>query len=144
MENRSHEMRDSERVAVSLNCRYCGEPARLVNGDQVYPHRPDLAGLKFWRCTPCDAWVGVHNGTENPLGILAKAELRKLKTLVHAAFDPIWQKRGMGRSKAYRWLAEGLGISKEECHVGMFDEARCKAALAFLSAAKADQRTGAP
>lgn len=118
---------------MTLDCRYCGEPARLVDGASIYPHRPDLVALKFWRCDPCAAWVGVHKGTENPLGILAKAELRKLKSQVHALFDPIWKGRAMKRSKAYRWLAKGLGISKDECHVGMFDEARCKAAIEFLA-----------
>lgn len=117
-----------------LDCRYCGKPARLVSGDDIYPHRPDLARLKFWRCSPCDAWVGVHKGTDNALGILAKAELRRLKSQVHAAFDPIWKVKRMGRSKAYRWLAAGLGISPDDCHVGLFDESRCKAALAFLAA----------
>jgi hypothetical protein len=122
---------------MTLDCRYCGQPARLVSGDQIYPHRPDLARLKFWRCSPCDAWVGVHQGTDNALGILAKAELRRLKSRVHAAFDPIWlaedKDRRMKRSEAYRWLAEGLGIPEEECHIGMFDEDRCNAALSFLA-----------
>lgn len=125
-----------------LECRYCGEPARLVNGKQIYPYRADLAELKFWRCAPCNAWVGVHNGTETPLGILAKAELRKLKSQVHALFDPIWKEKRMKRSKAYRWLAEGLGIPKDECHVGMFDEARCKAAIVMLSQLQRDTDGG--
>lgn len=112
---------------MAIDCHYCRQPAQLVGGDQIYPHRPDLADLKFWRCVPCGAWVGVHKGTENPLGILAKAELRKLKSRVHAIFDPQWRSNPMmSRSKAYRWLAKKLGIPKEECHVGMFNEARCK------------------
>jgi hypothetical protein len=119
-----------------LDCRYCGQPARLVSGDAIYPHRPDLARLKFWRCSPCDAWVGVHKGTQNALGILAKAELRRLKSEVHAAFDPVWKDKRMGRSKAYYWLAQGLGISADDCHIGLFDEARCMAALSFLQSAK--------
>ncbi len=118
----------------ATHCRYCGQPARLVSGDQIYPHRSDLTSLKFWRCAPCKAWVGVHRGTETPLGILATAELRKLKSQVHAAFDQIWKDKLMTRAQAYRWLAAGLDISKDECHVGLFDEARCRAALAFLGA----------
>jgi len=118
-----------------LDCRYCGQPARLVGGGEIYPHRPDLVDLKFWRCEPCDAWVGVHKGTEDPFGILAKAQLRKLKRQVHAAFDPIWKGGSMSRTEAYRWLRKGLGLSKWECHVGMFDEDRCKAALSFLARA---------
>jgi hypothetical protein len=104
-----------------------------VSGDAIYPHRPDLTGLKFWRCAPCDAWVGVHKGTEEALGILARAELRKLKSQVHAAFDPMWQSGRTTRTGAYRWLRTGLGLTKLECHIGMFDEERCRAALAFLA-----------
>lgn len=118
---------------MTLDCRYCGQPAKLVTGDTVYPHRQDLMGLMFWRCAQCDAWVGVHNGTEIPLGILARAELRKLKSQVHMAFDPLWRDGGMSRTAAYKWLCKGLGIPKKECHVGMFDEDRCRAALAFLA-----------
>lgn len=124
---------------MTIICRYCNRPAQLVTGDRVYPHRPDLRQHKFWRCAPCGAWVGVHPGTDKPLGILATAELRRLKTLVHAALDPLWLKRPrrMKRGEAYAWLAKGLGITSDECHVGMFDEDRCRAALAFLSSSAA-------
>ena len=118
---------------MNLYCHYCNQPAKLVGGDVIYPHRPDLASKKFWHCAPCGAYVGCHPGTTRNLGILAKGELRTLKSRVHAAFDPIWRSKQKRRSEAYAWLREGLGIPAEECHVGMFDEARCRAALAFLS-----------
>ena len=119
-----------------IDCYYCQQPAKLVGGDVIYPHRPDLASKRFHHCAPCGAYVGCHPGTTKPLGILAKAELRALKSRVHAAFDPIWRGKTMRRSEAYRWLADGIGIPATECHVGMFSEERCKAALKFLSTSK--------
>lgn len=43
----------------------------------------------------------------------------------HTAFDRLW-KGGGDRSAAYAWLAGALGISKNECHIGMFDVDMCK------------------
>src|SRR5436309_3529676 len=44
--------------AAAPACPYCGHFARLVGGDVIYPHRPDLSELWFWQCAPCDAHVG--------------------------------------------------------------------------------------
>jgi hypothetical protein len=114
-------------------CNYCGKVAKLVRGNELYPHRLDLRASFFWACTPCGAWVGCHPGTAEPLGRLANAELRKWKQQVHGLFDPIWKQGTMTRSQAYQWLATGLGITGAECHVGMFDVMRCQHAVAFIN-----------
>ena len=44
----------------SVDCDYCQKPAELVTGATIYPHRNDLAHLRFWRCVPCEAYVGCH------------------------------------------------------------------------------------
>ena len=106
-------------------CPYCQERARLVTGEQVYPHRRDLYDKRFYACPPCGAWVGVHVGTFQPLGRLANEQLRKLKMHAHARFDPLWKSGRVERSAAYVMLAEALGIPGEECHIGMFDEDMC-------------------
>lgn len=117
-------------------CPYCGNPARLVTGREIYPTRKDLHHMKFWLCQPCDAYVGCHrpnigfgDGTR-PLGRLANAELRRLKSQVHQAFDPIWKTGQMRRGQAYAWLAQQLGL--QEAHVGEFDEETCQKALSIL------------
>lgn len=122
-------------------CPYCGHEAVLVGGDVIYPHRPDLAGQRFWQCAPCDAYVGCHkpnrkmghDGTQ-PLGRLADAELRKAKRDAHAVFDPIWKEGGLSRRQAYAWLAGGLGIAVADCHIGEFDVAACRAVVALCRA----------
>lgn len=115
-----------------MECNYCGKEAELVTGAEVYPHLPNLAAKKFYRCVPCDARVGTHPGTDRPLGNLANADLRRIRSQVHRAFDPIWKDRRMSRSKAYARLARAMGIPVDECHVGMFDVERCEIALAVL------------
>jgi hypothetical protein len=131
---------------VTINCDYCAQPAALVTGDVIYPHRPDLAHKQFLHCAPCKAWVGCHPGTTNPLGRLANAELRAAKIAAHDAFDPIWKARfaeksqrdsgytrGMARGGRYKKLAELMGISKKECHIGMFDVDQCRRVVEICS-----------
>jgi hypothetical protein len=62
--------------------------------------------------------------------------LRTLKQHVHTAFDPIWRGKSMTRSQAYRWLAEGIGMRPQDCHVGLFTPDMCRAALAFIESNK--------
>lgn len=130
---------------MKVICACCGRPAVLVKGNVIYPHRADLHALNFWECSPCGAYVGchrrgtfertngkkiVHHGDE-PLGRLANAALRQAKQAAHAAFDPLWKsKRFSTRKHAYAWLAEQLGVSVENCHIGMFDVAGCEAVIA--------------
>ena len=118
---------------MTVYCPYCQKPADLVGGDVVYPHRQDLASKKFWMCDPCNAWVGCHPGTSNPLGRLANAELRQAKQAAHAVFDPLWAgkmrrdgcKKHEARSAAYKWLSSELGLSVDKTHIGMFDVGQC-------------------
>jgi hypothetical protein len=115
-------------------CPYCSQNSERTTGSVMYPHRPDLAGKVIYRCVPCDAWVGCHTGTDNPLGRLANAELRAAKQAAHAAFDPLWKakrdrqgiKQKSARGAGYRWLADQLGVPYEHCHIGMFDVEQCR------------------
>lgn len=119
---------------MTVLCDYCSQPAQLVTGREIYAHRVDLASKNFWQCEPCKAWVGVHPSTITPLGRLANTELRAMKQLAHAAFDPLWEgkirsdkcSKKTARKAAYAWLAEQMGIPVDECHVGMMDVNRCR------------------
>lgn len=119
---------------LGVVCPYCRRAAELVTGAVIYPHRGELSKKWFWRCEPCDAYVGTHVNSHrhHPLGRLANAELRKLKQRVHAIFDPVWKKGGIDRKEAYKRLAERMGIPRADCHIGMFDEAQCRQALVIL------------
>ena len=115
-----------------MECPYCGQPAELVTGKQIYPHRSDLHKNNFYRCVPCNAYVGCHKGTTTPLGALANARLRTLRHQCHEVFDLLWKGGFVVRSNAYSWLAKQLDIPKDECHIGMFDESRCKQTLKIM------------
>lgn len=114
-------------------CRYCLKPAVLLRaGAAGYPYRSDYGPT--WTCTPCQAWVGCHPGTENALGGLANAELRVAKQAAHAAFDPLWERKmrrdrcskSQARKAGYRWLAEQLGIPFKKCHIGYMNLDECR------------------
>ena len=114
-------------------CPYCARASELVKGSAIYPHRADLWQNNFYLCSPCSAWVGCHRGSLKPLGRLANAELRKAKNAAHAAFDRLWQAKirrdgcakRQARGAGYTWLAEQMGIAREDCHIGMMDVAQC-------------------
>lgn len=107
-------------------CPHCANPAQLVTGAEVYPHRPDLRSKPYHRCLPCGAHVGCHPGTTKPLGTPANQDLRRARRRAHAAFDPIWQSRRMSRSHAYAWLAGQLGMPADACHIGYLGLTDCQ------------------
>lgn len=127
-------------------CPYCGAAAQLVTGAKLYPHRPDLAHVKAWQCYPCRASVGCHDGTITPKGTLANGETKRARMRAHAAFDPVWKNwqaaypgqrgtpniRQAARGRAYRWLAEQLGIDFRRCHIGEFDVQACERVVAII------------
>lgn len=106
-------------------CPDCKTPGRLTSGREVFPRRRDLAHKGFWVCDACDARVGCHPGTSNPLGGLANKALREARMAAHDAFDPLWRSGRMTRSEAYAWLAQHVGVTPDQAHIGMFDILKC-------------------
>lgn len=125
----------TKRPATPL-CDYCGrEAAFLPSSAELYQGR-DYGPA--WACLPCGAWVGCHPD-DRPLGRLADKTLRTAKQAAHAAFDPLWRARmardgltqGKARGKGYKWLAAQMGLTRQECHIGMFDVAQCQRVVAI-------------
>ena len=81
-------------------CDYCGRQAEYVDSKVIYGKSYGMMYL----CRNCMAYVGVHKGTDKPLGRLANAELRYWKKRAHAVFDPLWQR---GRFRGHRNAAYG-------------------------------------
>ena len=115
---------------MKLYCCQCKDEvqARLTNGGEVYPHRPDLADLPFWKCDTCGNHVGCHHKTRDqtrPLGNIPTKELKNARQHIHRILDPIWKEKKMPRGKLYARLARELGL--EEYHtaeIKTIDEAR--------------------
>lgn len=126
---------------MKVFCDYCGRRAEYVDSKVVYGKSYGMIYL----CRSCMAYVGVHKGTNKPLGRLANAELRHWKKRAHAAFDPVWQ-YGIFRHRrndAYAWLAQKMHLPVEQTHIGMFDVAQCRQVIDIINHEfKGDYRHG--
>jgi len=120
-------------------CPYCNSDVIYVDSIKIYRKSHGMIYL----CSDyplCMSWVGVHSGTNYPLGRLANNELRKLKSEVHSWFDPIWkylikhknQSKYKARNSTYQWLAFKMNIDIDDCHIGMFDVKQCKEAIIII------------
>lgn len=110
----------------TLKCPYCEAKAILTSSETVY--HTDKYGLMYV-CSnfpKCDTYVGCHKDSGRPLGTLANARLRSLRTSAHKHFDKLW-KAGFIRNRrtAYIWLASNMNIDIDKCHIGMFNEEQC-------------------
>lgn len=130
----------SKPVRPEVLCDYCGKPAQLVKGSVLYSNRSDLADGNYWQCVKCKAHVGCHRNSEKPLGRLANRTLRLAKMAAHEALDPLWRGEPSRRSSVYLWLAGALGIPARECHIGMFDEERCRQVVKVVRQREKEQR----
>lgn len=131
-----------------MNCTYCQEPARLVTGRELYPHRADLADTKTWVCS-CGARVGCHNGTERPKGTFARPERIRARQFAHRIFDPLWMNYHLAyegqprsaklqrcaRDRAYWWLTRAMGREKQ-VHIGEMTEAECAQVVELIRTLK--------
>lgn len=130
-ERRLHEIKNGKR------CPYCNDPTDLIDSAEIYGKSYGM----IYICRPCHAYVGVHSGTTRALGRIADQNLRELKKRAHQYFDPIWRDKLINdiwpeyvpdtsnREKAYIWLTGKMGLAREDCHIGMFDEDQCLKAI---------------
>ena len=112
-----------------LRCCGCNEKveARLTNGTEIYPHRPDLHSRMFWKCDTCGNYVGCHHKTKNgtaPLGNIPTPELRNARKHIHALIDPVWKAKKMSRNAIYEALSNKLGWQYHTAMIRSDDEAR--------------------
>lgn len=121
----------AELIRTAKICPYCGEKPQLVDSSVIYNGRS--YGM-IYLCKPCNAYVGCHKNTTNPLGRLADKDLREWKKMAHKYFDNLWARsanhnkitRPAARKNGYAWLSKQLDIEYKYCHIGMFDVETCK------------------
>lgn len=119
-----------EEIIKGKVCPYCYGKTEFVDSEIIYGKSYGMIYL----CRPCDAYCGVHKGTDQALGRLANKELRGYKKLAHEYFDKLWNtKGGMTRNEAYKWLSQQLGLNKEHTHIGMFSVKTCKRVIEVCS-----------
>ena len=112
-------------------CPHCQRNAVFIaNSAPIYGGRD--YGPRYI-CWSCDAHVGCHPGTTDPLGAPATKAEREARQRAHAAFDPIWKNapdrryraKQNARKDAYAWLRNQMGLGRDQCHIGMFTVEQC-------------------
>ena len=114
---------------MDIHCVECAGKvnASLVYGTDVYPHRPDLATLPFWRCDICRNHVGCHWKTKNPtrpLGCIPNAALKNARQHIHALLDPLWKSGKYGRGEVYKIVGDKIGRKYHTAQIRSVEEAR--------------------
>ena len=101
--------------------------ARLTNGKERYPHRPDLYDLPFWKCDTCLNYVGCHYKTNNPtrpLGVIATKEILEARKKIHTILDPLWKSGKVKRGQAYAFVTGKLHYTYHNGEIRTIEEAR--------------------
>lgn len=114
---------------MKIYCMGCEQEveARLTNGAERYPHRPDLKDIPQWTHDACGTWVGTHHksGTPTkPLGILATKEMFRARIAIHDLLDPIWKSGIRHRGQVYSHMAKALGYQYHTGEIRTMEEAR--------------------
>lgn len=84
-----------------------------------------------WICPDCGASIGVHKGTDIPLGVPAMTETGRKRILVHNEISRI-EKIGMSRRHIYKFLQKQMGLNEEQTHAGLFSSEECDRAIDIL------------
>ncbi len=109
-------------------CPYCNKEAEWTENKAIYGKNYGKSYMCYY-CKPCDAYVGCHENSRRPLGIMANRELREYRKRVHSLIDPLWKSKEMSRGRVYSILTEFLGY---QYHTGESDLETCKKIIAFL------------
>lgn len=122
-------------LSAPTACRYCDGQVHLVRNSEIYNGRSYGDWPFAYLCRDCKAYVGLHPDTDIPLGTLANDSLRAARNRSKAVFHKHITDTGMGRTQAYRWLAEQMQIEVGVCHFGWFEKADCERAEAIVRSA---------
>ncbi len=83
-----------------------------------------------WGCVVTDCTVAKWSGqTSTP----ADSETRQKRTEAHYEFDHWWEGH-IRKGKAYKALAEFLGLPQKKTHIGHFNIEQCERVIAFAKA----------
>ena len=105
-------------------CPYCNKEAVWVENKEVYSKNYGKSFM-MWLCRACNAYVGCHNNTKEPLGTMANKELRAWRVKAHDIIDSYWKGNTAmySRGEVYRKLSDHYG---NQIHIGEADISLCK------------------
>lgn len=115
-------------MSRKIYCVGCGKKVKttLTSGAEIYPNRPDLKELPFWKCKTCNNYVGCHYKTGDPtrpLGVIPTPALRKARQGIHQLLDPLWRQGIVSRSSLYNKVGEALGYEYHTANIVSLEEA---------------------
>ena len=119
---------------VHVTCPQCHSKALLRPASVIFGDKAPDPAARYYICARypvCDCYVGVHPGTDRPMGTLADKALRQKRRQAHAVFDALWRGGAMSRKQAYRLLQLYLGVPEEDAHIAKFSTERCDDVIAF-------------
>ena len=103
----------------------CGNRANYIDSKEIFK-RP--RGMIYY-CSKCGAYVGVHEGTNIPMGTLVDKETKKKRIAAHEALK---RRFGNDTHAAYKWMRKVMKLSAEEAHIGKFNKQQCEMLLAYI------------
>jgi hypothetical protein len=115
-------------VTKALHCHFCGGTAYLEDNSIIYGESKGSGKSYVCENFPrCNTYIAAHAGNWAPMGTLANAKLRRMRSQCHGKFDKLWRgKAKMTRKDAYIWLADKMGVDLDHAHFGCFTEDQCK------------------
>lgn len=125
-------------ITRSIYCTNCNDnvEAEMVSGLDVYPHRPDLSKLRFYRCPVCANFVGTHKGTPRPLGCIPSPELKRARIAVHNKMDRLWKSKLIRRTALYSQISKMMGYTYHNGETRTVEE--CEKALKIIEQIESD------
>lgn len=129
---------------VSMRCPYCGRPVQLRPTAYVYGEDNLHPQGFLYVCTgypdACDAYVGAHKKSMQPMGTLANSELRHKRIEAHRALKQIWLEGYMTKHGTYIWLQNRLNLREKDTHIGKFSDYLCMETIRECSQFVAQRR----
>lgn len=118
-----------DRIDPPTCCHCCAGPVKLTNNSEIYNGHSFGDWPYVYRCTQCQAYVGLHPDTDLPLGLMAGRETIAARKEAKALFQRlVLCKHNRDRGAGYAWLAGAMGIPPSVCHFAMFDQDKAERA----------------
>jgi hypothetical protein len=123
------------RMPRPVRCDACGSPKIELQSKKLMGLTSKGRWDLIWHCGECGAFVGCHQGTDIPLGLMADRDTRHARYMAHETLDPLWRGRRAvaTRPDVYAWIAAYLGIAPEVAHISMLNEDQCNKLVAGVS-----------
>lgn len=114
----------------------CGNKCVFINDyEEGKRHHSGM----IWYCEECGSSIGVHRGTDMPLGMPGNRQLRQKRYEAHKEIDRLIGS-GLSKDSIYKILSRKMNLKRSVTHMGMFTEEQCEEALKLLKEMKGGYR----